>query len=94
MSDELDETLDQWFGLSHASFLTMPRVLMNEMPDEWKGKMAALLTEFDDEFPQSEIDLGTRVQCTRGGKLVATPEALISYRRPDAQFVESCRQRG
>lgn len=25
-----------WFGLSRASWLTLPRVLMHEMPDEWR----------------------------------------------------------
>lgn len=31
-----------WFGLSRASFLVLPRVLMHEMPDDWQLRMAAL----------------------------------------------------
>jgi len=41
------DKLWSWFGLSYASFLTLPRVMMHEMPDEWQGKMADLLEEWD-----------------------------------------------
>ena len=64
--------LSCWFGLSYASFCTIPRVLMEAMPDEWQEKMAILLHEYEEEFP-NQPDLGTRVQITKGGKLVKTP---------------------
>ena len=48
MSEEYTETdyingadhLSCKFSLSHASFLTIPRVLMEAMPDEWQERMA------------------------------------------------------
>ncbi|MEA2935040.1 MAG: hypothetical protein QOD74_1686, partial [Variibacter sp.] len=33
------EALSRWFGLSRASFAVLPRVLMQQMPDEWQGRM-------------------------------------------------------
>lgn len=79
-----------WFGLSYASFLTLPRVLMHEMPDEWQGKMAELLEQYDAAFLHKP-DTGTRVQITSGGKLFRTPEWLINYRRPDQAAIERLR---
>jgi len=86
------EDLSCWFGLSYASFLTLPRVMMEAMPDEWKKKMAVLLNEFDDAFP-NQPDIGTRVQITKDGKLIKTPEWMINYRRPDYQKINSCREK-
>ena len=70
------EKLWLWFELSYASFLTLPRVLMHEMPDEWQGKMADLLNEYSEAFP-NQPDIGSRVQITdMSGKLIPCPEWL------------------
>lgn len=66
-----------WFGLSRASFLTLPRVLMHEMPDDWQKRMAVLLEEYGETFP-NQPDIGTRVQCLRGTKLAKFPEWILS----------------
>lgn len=90
--DEGRDALSCWFELSYASWLTLPRVLMEAMPDDWQGRMAALLREYDEAFPNPP-NLGTRVQVTQGRRLVKTPSWLINYRRPDRDAVDSCRQR-
>jgi hypothetical protein len=41
------ERLHGKFGLSYASYLTVPRSALQSMPDEWQGKMATLLDELD-----------------------------------------------
>lgn len=85
------EKLWGWFGLSRASFLTLPRVLMHAMPDEWQGKMADLLEEYENEFcNQAELP-GSRVQAVRGNKLVSWPEWLLNYRRPDKAEIDMVR---
>lgn len=76
-----------WFGLSHASFLTLPRVLMHAMSDEWQGKMAELLEEYDEAFP-NQPNIGTRVQITQKGKLIAAPDWIVNYRHPDIEIIE------
>lgn len=87
----MSEKLWCYFGLSYASWLTMPRVMMHAMPDEWQDKMAALLGEFAEAFP-NQPPLGTRVQVTdMNGKLVKTPEWLINYRHPDHRAIDELR---
>ena len=80
--------LQCWFGLSYASFLTLPRVLMEAMPQEWQDRMAELLYEYSDAV-KNPPSLGTRVQITgEGDKLVKTPEWIINYRHPDISVID------
>ncbi len=84
-----------WFSLSRASFLVLARVLMHEMPDDWQGKMAALLHEFDVAFP-NQPEIGCVVRATKPfqpNRLVPMPEALINYRHPDRAAIEEMRHR-
>lgn len=82
MKDGYDK-LWLYFGLSRASWLTLPRVMMHEMPDIWQKQMAELLEEWDNTWV-NQPDLGTRVQTTDlTGKLIKTPEYLLNYRYPD-----------
>jgi len=79
-----------WFGLSYASFLTLPRVLMYEMSDEWQGRMAALLKEYDETFTKLP-DISTTVRCTRRGKLIPFPDWLLNYRYPKRDVIDAFR---
>ena len=80
-----------WFGLGRASFLTMPRVLMHSMPDEWQMKMAALLEEYDDTWVNWPESYGASVRVTLDGKLVKTPDWIINYRHPDIDLINGIR---
>jgi hypothetical protein len=85
------EKLWLWFELSYASFLTLPRVLMHEMSDEWQGKMADLLNEYDEAFP-NKPNIGSRVQITDlNGKLISCPEWMKDYRHPDRRVIQQLR---
>ena len=65
-----------WFGLSRAIWLTLPRVMMHEMPDEWQNKMAELLDEWDKTW-KSPPDLNTNVSMkNEQGKFIKNPEWL------------------
>lgn len=77
-----------WFELSYASWLTMPRVLLHSMPVDWQNKLAELLNEYDAMFP-NQPDICTRVQVTKGNKLIKTPEWLINYRHPDTNAIDN-----
>jgi len=50
MIDESNSSVHDWFELSYAHFLTVPRLVMESMPLDWQRKMAELLTEMDDTF--------------------------------------------
>jgi len=82
-----EEELWLWFCLSYATWLTLPRVMMHEMSDEWQGKMAALLNEWTATY-QNMPDIGTRVCITKHGKFCKKPEWL-SYRHPDTATIRS-----
>lgn len=82
--------LTSFFGLSYASWLTLPRVLMEAMPPAWQESMATLLHEYQQAYP-GQPHLGTTVRCTDGGKLVQTPNWLTNYRHPDMAAIEAAR---
>ena len=87
------DKLWSWFSLSYASFLTLPRVMMHEMPDEWQGKMADLLEEWDSAWDSYDLP-NASVSAKKGGKFTKWPEWLLNYRHPDRYEVEKLRVRG
>lgn len=81
------QSLWGWFGLSRASFLVLPRVMMHEMPDQWQERMADLLLEWEKQYPNADLEFTVRK--SRGGKLQPMPEILTNYRHPDRDAVRS-----
>lgn len=79
-----------WFGLSRASWLTIPRVLMHEMSDEWQGKMADLLDEYDEAWPKFP-DVDMHVTVRDRGKFAKLPPHLCNYRYPMREKIEALR---
>ena len=79
-----------WFGLGYSSWLTLPRVEMHEMPDEWQATMARLLKELDEEFP-NKPDLATYVSVKHGGRFVKMPRWVCNYRHPDKDAIAKLR---
>ena len=80
-----------YFGLSYATWLTLPRVLCHEMPDDWQGRLAQLMDEWEEHWQNMPDDMGTRVLVTSGGKLTKTPRWLLNYRHPDRKRIERLR---
>lgn len=76
-----------WFGLSRASWLVLPRVLMHDMPDDWQARMAVLLEEFDAVYRNVPL-YDVQVQLKRGGRYVPMPD-WISYRHPARATIET-----
>lgn len=86
--DHGHEALWGWFGLSYASWLTLPRVMCHEMPDDWQAKMAALLKEWDETWvslPDS-VQLETSVSFRKSGRYIKVPQILSDYRHPDDEI--------
>ena len=84
------EALWLWFSLSYASWLTLPRVLMHEMPDDWQKRMAELLAEWDDTWDSSELP-SPSVTAKAEGKFTKWPEWVLSYRHPDKAQIDRLR---
>jgi len=40
--------IHEWFELTYAQYLTIPRSVLNSMPDKWQVKFTALLDELDE----------------------------------------------
>jgi hypothetical protein len=79
-----------WFGLSRASFLVVPRVMMHAMPDDWQKRIAVLLEEYEEAFPRHP-DTTCNVQRRTGNKFTKWPEWLLNYRRPDQWEIDRAR---
>lgn len=80
------EAMWGYFGLSRASWLVLPRVLVHGMPDEWQGRMAALLDEFHATYtnvPAYEV----HVQLKQSGRFIKMPD-WVGYRHPDMAVIE------
>jgi len=77
--------IHQQFGLSYASWMVMPRVLMEAMPDEWQKVMVDLWEEFYDTWDMNIVyESGEPyVQLRKGGRFVSIKQTnLPHYRRP------------
>ncbi len=83
------EALWLYFGLSYASWLTMPRVMMHEMPDDWQAKMADLLREWEETWDTSHLPGTMVIGVGEKGKFKKFPAAILNYRRPDKCFINS-----
>jgi hypothetical protein len=81
-----------WFGLSRAGWITLPRVLVHEMPDAWQMKMAKLLEEYQNTFTDWPDGMGSRVQLTDSGKLTAKYRWLHNYRYPHEEEIASIKK--
>ena len=86
------ERLWRWFGLSYAGWLTLPRCLMHEMPDEWQDKMGALLEEYDEAFP-NQPNVKPMISFRDGsGKFTKGPDWLHQYRYPRLDLINEMRR--
>lgn len=74
--------LDEHFGMSRANFICIPRVILNNMPDNWQVRMADLLQECANEYPNQPNDFIVRGK-GRGGRMGKLSEAVTNYRHPD-----------
>ena len=89
------EALWGWFGLSHASWLTLPRVLMHEMPDDWQQRMADLLNEWDDANMAFADDIGSPDVVNRiNGRIATFPHWILNYRHPDRKEIAIAKSQG
>lgn len=47
------QNIHEWFELTYAQFLVVPRVIMSGMPEDWQEKMAELLDQMGATFDYS-----------------------------------------
>lgn len=44
---EIDDPIHQWFELTYAAYLVIPRSILQSAPVDWQKKFVALLEELD-----------------------------------------------
>lgn len=75
-----DDPFHYWFGLTYASYLVLPRLMLESMPRRWQLKMIALLNQIPEKL---EIDdsytYNYTVQYKVKGKFAIDP--YRNYRR-------------
>ncbi|MBH9312204.1 hypothetical protein I5K71_14470 [Pseudomonas aeruginosa] len=79
-----------WFGLSRSAYAVLPRVMMHAMPDEWQGRFAELMDEWDDHWP-NQPDITAHVQIKQNNRFISTPPWLLDYRHPDHNQLNAMR---
>jgi len=78
--------IHNWFELTYAQYLTIPRSVLQSMPDEWQNKFTALLDELDETIDWRPQDGCYWVHLRNSnGKFIADP--LKDYER-GRRFVE------
>ena len=75
------DKLWNWFGLSYSSFIVIPRSFAHAMPDEWQGKMADLLNEWDETWKWDGCGFDyTYVIAKKGNRFVKMDSVFRNYR--------------
>ena len=89
-SEEYTDHVHDWFELTYAQYLTVPRSILQAMPGEWQMRFVQCLEELDAAFDwrPKEGRYWCRLKDGRG-RFVDDP--LMEYRRPDFAYLESIR---
>lgn len=87
------ERLSCWFSLSYAAWLTMPRVLMEAMPDDRQKRMAVALEEFSEQFPDWSGGMSLYITAKKDGQFTSLPFELCNYRHPDPATIGAMRKK-
>jgi hypothetical protein len=89
---ETEETpVHDWFELTYAQYLTIPRSILEAMPVEWQQRMVACLEELDETFDWRPQEGRYWVEL-RGENERYKRDPLREYRRPDFEYIESLRR--
>lgn len=86
---EFDQPMHDWFSLTYANYLVLPRSLIQEMPVEWQKRFVALLEEMETEFPKHNDAYMVKVRGERGRFIC---DLLAEYRRPDKNAINEMRK--
>lgn len=85
------ERLWAWFGLTRATWLTMPRVMMHAMPEDWQDRMAALCEEWDEAWDTQHMPTPQVSAVDERGKFTRWPSWLLNYRHPRRAEIDAVR---
>lgn len=91
---ETTDAVSGHFGLSYASWLTLPRVVLQAMPNSWQNQLVALLDQIDERFdwmPEG-VTLSVTARDDKRGHFKKLPDDF-NYRYPDKKWLRSIRRK-
>lgn len=88
---ETDRPIHLWFELSYAQYLTIPRSILEAMPEDWQHKMTNLLVELDNTFDWRPKE-GRYWVKLKDGKGRYVVDCLMQYRHPDFEYIQSLKK--
>lgn len=72
--DAMPEAIHDWFGLTYANYLVLPRSILQSMPDEWQNRFVALLEALDEATMDIPMAPAYRVHVVdHGGRFMRDP---------------------
>jgi len=81
-----DEPIHAWFELTYAQYLTIPRSILEAMPQEWQARFVRCLEELDEAFDWRPSEGRYWVQLKDAdGRYVEDP--LREYRHPNRAYI-------
>ena len=76
----MTDPIHNWFGLTYAQYLTIPRSVLQSMPEEWQTRFVQCLEELDEAIDWRPSEGRYWVQLKDGkGRYVSDP--LMDYER-------------
>ena len=83
--DKYDNPIHNWFQLTYSSYLILPRLILQAMPEEWQQKLVDLLEEVQEviEFPD-DYTASYSIQYRVNGKIASDP--YRDYRRGTVKY--------
>ncbi len=84
-----ESPIHNWFELSYASFLTLPRLIMQSMPHEWQAAMVKLLEEMDDTYdwrPKGNDCYWVQLR-NENGQFTELPESICDSRHGSVEHL-------
>ncbi len=85
--DNATQDIHTWFGLSYASYLVVPRCVLQSMPEEWQHKMTELLDQMNQTLDWKEG--GNYFVIMRDDKGRYMSDQYKEYRRKTVPFLNN-----
>lgn len=74
----MNNAVHDWFGLSYAAYLVLPRLVLQSMPDEWQERFTSMLNELEEKHADHlRGEYGVELLDADGRP---TPDPLADYR--------------
>lgn len=75
------EPIHSWFELSYAQYLTIPRTVLQSMPEHWQRRFVECLEELDAAIEWRPTDGQYWVVMREGGRNRYLRDPLMNYER-------------